>query len=214
MKKLPVIPTLVVALTVAIMIALGIWQLRRADEKAALIAQARSNPARPAVSFPRQGPVDPGVLFRPSSLICLRVVGWQTEAGRGANGQMGFRLIAQCTTGAEGPGALVNLGIADRPDAKSDWTGGRIAGWISQEPDHRSLLSRALGKSVPLRPMLIARVPAKGLRAASPPHVEDLPNNHIAYAVQWFLFAGIATLIYGLVLRRRRQAINAPSSPA
>jgi len=34
--------------------------------------------------------------------------------------------------------------------------------------------------------------------------VGDIPNNHLAYAVQWFLFAGIAGVIYALALKRRR----------
>ena len=30
-----------------------------------------------------------------------------------------------------------------------------------------------------------------------------IPNNHRMYAVQWFAFAAIALLIYGLALRKR-----------
>ena len=35
------------------------------------------------------------------------------------------------------------------------------------------------------------------------PDLASVPNNHFAYAIQWFLFAGIALLIYGLALRKR-----------
>jgi surfeit locus 1 family protein len=56
---------------------------------------------------------------------------------------------------------------------------------------------------MPLRPMLIARVPVAGLKAAAPPKIDDVPNNHLAYAVQWFLFAAIAAVIYGLAVRKR-----------
>jgi surfeit locus 1 family protein len=31
-----------------------------------------------------------------------------------------------------------------------------------------------------------------------------VPNNHLSYAVQWFLFAAIASVIYVLAVRRRR----------
>ena len=51
--------------------------------------------------------------------------------------------------------------------------------------------------------MLVAATPANGLEASAPPSLKDVPNNHLAYAVQWFLFAGIAAIIYGLALRRR-----------
>ena len=38
-RRVPVVPTLVVAAAVATMIALGVWQLRRAEWKADLIAR-------------------------------------------------------------------------------------------------------------------------------------------------------------------------------
>ena len=207
--RIPVIPTIIVALAVLVMIGLGIWQLQRRGEKAQAIALAASNPAKPAIAFPRLPPVTPDLLFRASSLHCLRVAGWQVEAGRAADGSTGYRHIAQCVTGAEGPGALVAIGVTQRPDAKPDWTGGQIAGWISEEPDHRALISRIGGKALPLRPMLIARTAPSGLKASAPPSAEDVPNNHLAYAVQWFLFAGVAVIIYILALRRRA----APKSP-
>lgn len=202
-SRIPLIPTLVVAVAVIIMVALGIWQLQRRAEKDAALVMAAANPAKPAIAFPALAPVDPAILFRPSSVHCLRVVGWRTEAGRAADGSTGFRSIAQCVTGAEGPGALVEVGIAQMPDFKPQWTGGQIEGWISQEPDHRALLSRIGGQAPPLRPMLIARIAPPGMKAAAPPNVADVPNNHLAYAVQWFFFAAIAVIIYGLALRRR-----------
>ena len=202
-RRLPLLPTFMVLIAVAIMVGLGAWQLQRRGEKEAAIAMLRANPTRPAVMFPRFGPVPPELMFRQSSVHCLRVVGWRQEAGRSADGTSGFRHIAECATGAEGPGALVNIGIADRIDVKPSWTGGQVMGWISEEPDHRSVLARIGGKPVPLRPMLIARAPAPGLRAAAPPQAADVPNNHLAYAVQWFLFAGVALIIYLLAVRRR-----------
>lgn len=208
--RFPLIPTVIVAAAVLVMIGLGIWQLQRRGEKEVTLALAAANPGRPAVSFPRTPPVPPELLFRPSSAHCLRVVGWQTEAGRAADGSIGYRYIAQCATGAEGPGLLVALGVTAKPDAKPAWTGGQVRGWISEEPDHRSLLSRITGKAIPLRPMLIAQHPPQGLKAVAPPSVADVPNNHLAYAVQWFFFAGVAVVIYLLALRRR----TPPPGPA
>jgi surfeit locus 1 family protein len=204
--RLPLIPTLIVAAAALVMIGLGIWQLDRRGEKAAMLALAAANPAKPAIAFPALAPVDPQILFRPSSVHCLRVVGWTNEAGRAADGSIGFRLIAQCATGAEGPGALVEIGIADKPDVTPTWTGGQIAGWIAEEPDHRPLIARLSGKATPLRPMLIARTAPDGLKPAAPPRADNVPNNHLAYAVQWFFFAGIAVVIYLLALRRRQAA--------
>ncbi len=208
--RLPLVPTLLVAVAMIIMIALGVWQLQRRADKMDALAYAAANRSRPAVAFPKLPPVEPDMLFRPSSVTCLRVVGWRSEAGRAADGSVGYRHIAECSTGAEGPGALVSLGVTRAPDARPDWTGGRVIGWISQEPDHRSMIARLAGKAPPLRPMLIARAAPEGLKAAAPPSADDIPNNHLAYAVQWFIFAGLAAIIYLLALRRR----NAGARPA
>ncbi len=203
-RKWPLLPTLLVLCAVAAMIGLGLWQLKRAGQKEALIHEVRHNPALPPRAFPATGPVMPEMTFRRSSLHCLRVVGWQIEAGRAADGSSGFRYIAQCATGAEGQGALVALGIGDRPDMKPAWTGGTIAGWIGKEPDHRSLLGQLIGPEVVLRPMLVAaQPPIPALKPSAPPRVDDIPNNHRSYAFQWFSFAVIALIIYVLALKRR-----------
>jgi cytochrome oxidase assembly protein ShyY1 len=52
--------------------------------------------------------------------------------------------------------------------------------------------------------MLIARAAPPGLKASAPPSGDDVPNNHLAYAVQWFFFALAAAVIYVLAVRRRR----------
>jgi cytochrome oxidase assembly protein ShyY1 len=51
--------------------------------------------------------------------------------------------------------------------------------------------------------MLVADQPASGLQPSAPPSIADIPNNHMAYAVQWFLFAATALVVYGIALRRR-----------
>ncbi|HUD92634.1 SURF1 family protein [Sphingobium sp.] len=201
--RIPLIPTILVGLAVLTMIALGVWQLQRRAEKAEALALAAANPGRPAVAFPKLPPVETDILFRPSSVHCLTVVSWQVEAGRAADGSTGYRHIAHCSTGAEGPGVLVAVGVGQKPDDKPAWTGGQVAGWISEEPNHRALLTRIDGKAPPLRPMLIARQAPAGLKPVAPPTAADLPNNHLAYAVQWFIFAAVAVIIYILALRRR-----------
>jgi surfeit locus 1 family protein len=60
-----------------------------------------------------------------------------------------------------------------------------------------------VGKAAPRELMLVVDTPAAGLAANEMPSIESIPNNHLAYAVQWFLFAGIAVIIYLLALRRR-----------
>jgi surfeit locus 1 family protein len=53
------------------------------------------------------------------------------------------------------------------------------------------------------RARLIASPPISGLEASAAPDPRDIPNNHFSYAVQWFLFAGVALVIYALAVRKR-----------
>jgi cytochrome oxidase assembly protein ShyY1 len=203
LRQLPLIPTILVAAAVATMIALGIWQIGRAGEKNALLALYRANLSRPATSFPALAPVPREAMFRQSSVHCLQVTGWRTEGGRSIDGTMGNRHIAACRTGAEGPGALVDMGVSQDPAAKPQWSGGIATGMITTEPDHTSLIARLFGRGPVLSPMLVADRPAPGLRASAKPSLDSVPNNHISYAVQWFLFAAVASIIYTLALRKR-----------
>ena len=111
-------------------------------------------------------------------------------------------MVADCRTGAEGPGVLVDVGIAE-DFAPPEWKGGTVQGTIVPGPEQPSLIARLTGRAVPARAMLVADEPAPGLRASAVPNGADLPNNHLAYAVQWFLFAVAAAVIYILALRRR-----------
>ena len=56
---------------------------------------------------------------------------------------------------------------------------------------------------------LVAASPGPGLEASAPPSPDTIPNNHLSYAIQWFLFALIAVVIYALALRWRGQKVKA-----
>ncbi len=200
MRRIPILATLVVALACATMIALGLWQLDRRDEKEVQLAVYRTNLGQPAIAFPTTAPIPDTALFRRSSAECSAVTGWQTQAGRSAKGTSGYRWIATC------PGLLVDMGVTRDPKTRPSWSGGSVTGVITTEPSQTSLLSRMGGHVPALRPMLVADTPAPGLEASAPPSPDEVPNNHLAYAVQWFLFAGVAALIYVLALRRRASA--------
>lgn len=201
--KLPVLPTLLVGLAVAAMIALGVWQLDRRGQKEALIAQYHANAALPEMAMP--GPGDwHAALFRRVAATCQSVAGWSSQAGRATDGMRGWRKLAQCRTGgAEGPGLTIDMGVGTDAKATPAWSGGVVTGVLSEAPSHSSVIARALGRTAAPSPMLIAATAAPGLKPSAPPSPETVPNNHLAYAVQWFLFAGIALIIYLLALRRR-----------
>ena len=189
-RKLPLVPTLVVAIAVAVMIGLGIWQLQRAGEKDRLVARYRAAQDLPPIAFPTS-PVhsDQLPLFRHSTGVCLRPVAKRSTAGRNRSSEPGYVHIVDCSTGAEGPGISVELGWSKNPNVAVRWPGGPVSGIIA--PDSRS------------RMRLVAATAPPGLEPSAPPSIDQIPNNHRSYAVQWFLFALIALTIYILALRKK-----------
>jgi cytochrome oxidase assembly protein ShyY1 len=189
-RKLPLIPTLIVAAAAAVMIALGVWQLQRAGEKDALLERFRAAQNQPPISFPT-GPIheDRLPLFRHATGLCLKPVAKRITAGRNRVGETGYSHIVDCSTGAEGPGMSVELGWSRDPKARFAWSGGLVSGVIA--PDGR------------MRMRLVAASSPAGLAPSAPPSIEQIPNNHRSYAIQWFLFAVIAVAIYLLALRGR-----------
>jgi surfeit locus 1 family protein len=210
--RFPLIPTVLVAAAVATMIALGIWQLRRSGEKDALQHQYERNLALPPMALPAAAVADETLLYRRATGFCLEVTGWRTTGGRSASGQGGTRFIAECRTGAEGPGFVADMGVSPDPKAKPAWKGGEVSGRIVAEPSRASLFRRLAGKAPPPRPMIVSERPAPGLQASAPPAAEA-PNNSLSYAFQWFFFAAAAALIYVLALRKRQRAAPPPSPP-
>jgi surfeit locus 1 family protein len=190
-RRLPIIPTILVALAVITMIGLGCWQLERRKEKEALLATYAAAANQPPIGWPSVPPKEPLPLFRSATANCLSVTGFRTAAGQNLKGEPGFLIIADCRTGAEGPGVAIELGWSKDPNAGRGFVGGLVSGVIA--PDRIS------------RMRLVAASPGPGLMTSAPPSPDIIPNNHFSYAIQWFLFAGIAVVIYTLALRWRGQ---------
>jgi surfeit locus 1 family protein len=188
-RRLPLLATLMVTGAVLTMIGLGIWQLQRLGEKKALLARYEAARDLPAIAFPTIPVGEDLPLFRQASGNCLRVIARRTGAGENLKGETGFVHIADCGSGAEGPGMAVEFGWSKDPNAGGGWKGGEVRGIIA--PDSRS------------RMRLVSSTGLGGLEASKPPSPDSIPNNHLAYAIQWFLFAFIAALIYALALRKR-----------
>ena len=210
--RFPLVPTILVAAAAATMIALGIWQLRRADEKEALRAQYERNAALPPIALPVGALPDETLLYRRATAFCLEPTDWRLTGGKSAAGRTGTRYLAECRTGAEGPGFVADMGVSPNPRATPGWRGGEVTGTVVAEPSRSSLMQRLRGGSAPPRPMIVAERPAPGLEASAPPSA-DFANNSLAYAFQWFFFAAAAAAIYMLALRKRASG-GAPPPPS
>ncbi len=140
------------------MIALGVWQLARRSEKLVALERYAANFEKPEMAFPRL-PVGDENSFRRASAFCLEVTGWQSQGGRAASGANGWRHIARCRTGAEGPALLIDMGVSSDPKFAPIWKGGQVKGTITHAPDHRPLLA-GLFDSEPKHLMLISEAAA------------------------------------------------------
>lgn len=195
LRRLPLIPTILVAAAVATMIGLGIWQIARAGEKQAMLARYAAAQGLPEIAFPTMPTKGEPPLYRRASGLCIRVVSWNATAGEDRTGESGYSHFAHCSTGAEGPGMVVDAGWSKDPNAKSNWTGGTVAGVIG--PDRKARLRLVSGEGL------------GGLQASAPPSPASIPNNHLFYAAQWFFFAAAASVIYALALRKRLKGESA-----
>jgi cytochrome oxidase assembly protein ShyY1 len=133
------------------------------------------------------------------------VENWRGISGSDASGKPGYQYIADCVTGAEGPGALILAGVSDRPNTQATWGGGAVSGIITREPDDRSLIGKLVGTGKVLRPMLVSASGLGGLRTPKPPSTDGIPNDHLLYAIQWFFFAFAAAVIFVLAVRKRQR---------
>lgn len=179
-RRVPIFATIIVLAAVATMIGLGVWQLGRMDEKADLLASYEAAAkSGDEVAYPFTGD-GADVWFRRSRVTCDNVAKIDAVSGTSLRGAKGWVQRATCTSGV-----IVDLGYA-RDLAAPEWTGGAVSGIIAPGP------------------RLVADPPLAGLQPMAKPDPGDLPNNHLAYAGQWFFFALTALVIYVLALKRRR----------
>lgn len=187
MRRVPVLSTIAVAIAVLTMIGLGLWQLDRLGEKTALLKRYHAAAGMDPVPLPDDAEARRELLFRRTAVDCRSVGGWQAIAGRNADDVAGLVHIADCRLSGRAPVAVA-VGWSRSPEPPK-WAGGPVTGWIAP---YRGGEVR-----------VIADGGVAGFAAPAPPDPADVPNNHLAYAAQWFLFAFIALIIYGLALRRR-----------
>ena len=192
-RRIPVAATLIVAAAVAVMIWLGMWQIRRSHENERLMAQYSEASKLPPIAYPTGAVKGALPLFRWATGFCQRVVGQRESGGRNRKGEVGWTHIVGCATGAEGPGMSVELGWSKDPEAKVNWRGGLVSGIIVPDRVHRI--------------RLVAAGAPPGLEPAGLPSAETAvpvtPGRNRMYALQWFSFAAIALLIYALAVRKR-----------
>ncbi len=192
LRRLPVIPTLLVLAAVAVMVRLGFWQIDRMHQKEAMLDQFRLAASSTEISqWPSagdRGQARQALQYRKVQATCARVIGQSATAGFNAAGESGWRHLAFCEMAQGYNRGEVVLGWSRNPQSPV-WQGGAVQGTFVMAGQSNA--------------RVFADPPLAGLEPNARPDPNDLPNNHLAYAVQWFLFALTALVIYALALRKR-----------
>jgi surfeit locus 1 family protein len=209
MRRIPLLPTLFVLAAAAAMIALGVWQLQRAQWKERLLADYAAAAAMPPLDLDpvlaRPPEPMPPLAFRRVLVTCsAERIAPDLRAGRSEAGQGGYSYFIPCRPGANGlAGRLrVNAGWSAMPDdtLRLSMTG-IVAGRLGADEPDRPLTVTSATAAPPLAPSAAASL-------------ETISNNHLVYAFQWFFFAAAALVIYAIALRRRLSPPRAgPTSP-
>lgn len=195
--RLPVGPTLLVAVALPALIGLGLWQLERRDWKNALMTELAARQAAPLLDLSRGGD------WRDLNLRRVRVdcSAWRRPArvrgGDSATGDSGFSYRLDCQPKGMAPGLLeVVVGWATRPDVAVTPTPGAVTGiMVARQPP--------VAGAAPW--VLVAATGTPPLAPVAPPSTETIANNHLSYAVQWFGFAATLGVIYAVYVRRWRR---------
>jgi surfeit locus 1 family protein len=231
------LPTLAVALAVALFVGLGLWQLERAAEKREMAAElvARSQLAPYVLSSLQTSP-EPLRHRRLTATGRFEADGQILIENRRQGGRIGFHVITPLHIAGSDVRVLVNRGWisadaqgrpapAPVPEGAYTVTGeahipaapaialtsgpNAAAAWGGRWPYLTVDLFRA-GVSYPVQPVVILMDPADaGGFARNWPR--DMPSDmmHIGYAVQWFAFAAIALALWLRLSLRRKSSRGA-----
>lgn len=193
-------PILLGIVGVAVLVALGVWQLQRLSWKEALLAEIEARIADAPVALP-EAPRPETDAYRAVALEgtvvgpAIAVFGTWREAGAG------YRLIAPVGTGDRR--VLVDFGVAAGPDTPLPEARLAITGNLTfpeeTEPDPAAAIwtnldLSAMADRLGAEPFLVVARDITGADPATrrvPVGTEGIPNNHLGYAIQWFGLAAV-----------------------
>lgn len=225
--KFEKIPTLIVLCLLPILVALGFWQLDRAEQKRAFFALQKQGMAAPAMRLTGTEPIDENALRYKAVTASGHYDGAQQILidNQVAAGKAGYFVLTPFILASGNKAVLVNrgwvpanLGRKQLPDVtmrrQPDEISGRInlfpsvgiklsgadqpsAGWpaVVQIAD-AAILSARLGYSIyPFMIELDSGAP-EGFRREWLDVKVMPPEQHVAYALQWFGLAAVLIVLF------------------
>ncbi len=238
MRRRRFLPHILVVVAVLVCLTLGRWQLRRLDERRALNRTIAVRQGQPVLNLPAEIPDAVG--YRRA--VAEGAYDGRRQVlldGRSLGGRPGSHVLAPLRF-PDGNAVVVDRGWIpegiDDPLARNlappDGTV-RVTGILvpserrgrfgARDPERGALTHlvrldvQRLGRQLPYPVAPVALVLQTQEPASSPvPVPASLPQRsegpHLAYAVQWFLFAAVAAVGYAVVVRRSRGDRTAPET--
>ncbi|MFG6081671.1 SURF1 family protein [Paracoccus litorisediminis] len=215
-------PLIVGILGCAILISLGLWQLDRLKWKQAMLDQIESRIASAPVPLPAA--VDPGMKYMPV-LVSGTTTGQEIDVLSGTKDSGGgYQVISSFVTD-DGRKILLDRGFVDqdhrhdpRPATRLEvagnlhWPEEKGSATPAPNLDQNIWFARdvpAMAAKLGTEPVLVVaaeiRGDAQGVQPM-PVAVQGIPNNHLSYAVQWFMIAAVwAGMTLALIWRIRQR---------
>ncbi|MCQ0968936.1 SURF1 family protein (plasmid) [Paracoccus sp. TK19116] len=215
-------PLLIGVVGCAILIALGIWQLQRMEWKEELLAQIQSRIDAAAVPLPAE--VDPSMKYDPVT-VAGTTTGEEIDILSSTKAQGGGYQIVSGFVTDDGRRIMLDRGYvpqearhADRPPVRLTVQGNLH--WPDEKgsatPDPNMTENIWFARDVPAmaealgtEPILVVARAVEGDAQGVEPipiGIEGIPNNHLSYAVQWFMIAAVwAGMTVALIWRIRQR---------
>lgn len=205
----------------AILIHLGLWQLRRMDWKNDMLAQIQAGIDAPAVPLPAV--VDPSMKYLPVT-VGGTTTGAEIDVLSGSKEKGGgYQIVSRFITD-DGRAILLDRGFVPQELRHAKRGPTRLAvrgnlhwpdekGSATPDPnlDENIWFARdvpAMARTLNTEPVLVVASLVDGDAQGVEPipiAIEDIPNNHLSYAVQWFLIAATWAGMTGALIWRIRQ---------
>lgn len=201
-------PALIGLVGIAILVALGTWQLQRLTWKQGILAEIEAQIAAPPAPLPRmfepamqrfkpvelEGEVAPGELHvlvsRKTFGAGYRIIApFQTWDGRRVLVDRGF-VPDEAKTAARGIGPARIVGNLHWPDDRNSATPQNdVAGNIWFARDIAAMADKL--RTEPVLVVVRSAAPADPTVTPLPVNTSGIPNDHLQYAITWFSLAAV-----------------------
>lgn len=215
-------PLILGVLGCAILISLGVWQLHRLAWKESMLADIQRSIEGAPVPLPAA--VDPSMKYLPVT-VSGTTTGQEIDVLSGTRESGGGYQIVSALVADDGRRILLDRGFVDqdhkrdpRPPVRLDVVGNlhwpQEKGSATPAPnlDQNIWFARdvpAMAKALGTEPVLVVAAEVRGDAQGVEPipvAIEGIPNNHLSYAVQWFMIAAVwAGMTVALIWRIRQR---------